>query len=84
MLNFHPSDALFYNETIVEKSSPLTRIILFPNSIPPVSIIPQLTTNDEVIELNKPLIEKRRSARTILMADVSRRLGIRKILHNRL
>ncbi len=87
MLTSYPSDALLYNAMVDENSSSLTSIVLFPNSTPFVSVIPPLITNNEVIdkdELNEPLIKKRRSTRTILMADVSRRLRRRKILHNRL
>ncbi len=67
-----------YNESNDEKFSPLTTIVLMPGSTPP---IPSLEIIDE---LNQPFLAKRKSTRAILMADVSRRLSRRKLLHQRL
>ncbi len=60
--------------------------ISLPTSTTVVSI-PLLDTNNEMIdndEFNQLLIKKRRSTKTILMANVSRRLHTRKVLHSRL
>lgn len=71
-----------------EQQSFLLTNILIPKRTQSVSFIPPLMKNDEVISLDEydqqPLLPKRRSTRTILMANVSRRLRQRKALHNRL
>lgn len=82
------SDAL-YDELDIEKtpSSSLSTIISIPNSVPRVSIVPQLTTIHEVPdnhEVNEPLLRKTELTRASFMADVSCRLARRKLLHNRL
>ncbi|CAF0995977.1 unnamed protein product [Adineta steineri] len=84
--NLHSSDILC-NKSHSEASLPLTTIVLIPDSTPPVSNISSFETTDEINnegELNPLLNKRRRSTRTSLMADVSRRLYKRKVLYNRL
>jgi len=68
-----------------EKSSPLTAIVVMPNSTPSGSIVSErineLINQDEVTQ---PFLEKRRSTRAILMTEVSYRLSRRQALHERL
>jgi hypothetical protein len=80
LLTSLPSDVLC-NKSQDEISQPSTTIVLIPNSTPPVSTIPAVKIIDEVDPL---LNEKRRSTETILIANVSRRLRKRKVLHNQL
>jgi hypothetical protein len=80
LLTSLPSDVL-RNKSHDEISQPSPTIVLIPNSTPPVSIIPPLKIINEV---DPVLNEKRRSTGTILIANVSRRLCKRKILHNQL
>ncbi|CAF2638772.1 unnamed protein product [Rotaria sp. Silwood2] len=70
-----------YNEQHDEVLSSLTTIVTIPNSTLPMSIISSIKNKDEP---NKLSIENRRLTSTNLMADVSRRLRLRKITHDRL
>ncbi|CAF3950266.1 unnamed protein product [Adineta steineri] len=84
--NLHSPDILC-NKSHSEASLLLTTIVLIPESTPPVSNILSFETTDEINnedELNPLLNKRRRSTRTSLMADVSRRLYKRKVLYNRL
>jgi hypothetical protein len=77
MATSHPSDI----------SLPLTTVVSMPDSTMPVSIIPTLETIDEVPskdELTQPFLGRKISVRKSFMADVSRRLARRRLLHNRL
>jgi len=74
LLTSLPSDVL-RNKSHDEISQPSTTIVLIPNSTPSVKIIN---------EVDPLLNEKRRSTETILIANVSRRLRKRKVLHNQL
>ncbi|CAF1534095.1 unnamed protein product, partial [Adineta steineri] len=68
-------------------SSAMTSIISIPNSSSTTSVIPLLKIVDETANGNdhdSHIYKRRISPRTILMADISRRLLRRKLLHNRL
>jgi hypothetical protein len=63
-----------------EKSSPLTAIVMMPNSTPSGSINEVINQDEDI----QPFLRKRRSTRVILMTDVSYRLSRRQALHERL
>ncbi|CAF1417117.1 unnamed protein product [Adineta steineri] len=68
-------------------SSAMTSIVSIPNSSSTTSVIPLLKIVDETANGNDhdlQIYKKRTSPRTVLMADISRRLLRRKLLHNRL
>ncbi|UJR24383.1 hypothetical protein I4U23_005760, partial [Adineta vaga] len=62
----------------------MSNIISIPNSLSTNSIIPLLKQNNHENEQNLTLRKRRASPRTILMAEISRRLLKRKVLYNQL